>query len=381
MKNKISTIFVFLLGISIFYQVVFAQESIHPIEIAEEKNKRKLNDEQKDNIRNLEKEIEELEKRWKEEKDKISSEERKKMTEELRKKIVEFSDKLNSSNQEREYSSSKVGRIFSPLNSTEILKSLISTIFSGKKENPKLPEQVIVKSPVPIQTEKKEPEIRYPNKLTPKTPPNNNQETSRKNVNTNKGIASKPSKARASVMENKDNTNQNYPIYRGGGNKKVNKYSADARQFITFQTKSGKTFHLIINHDEKNENVMLLTEASEDDLLNMVEGKDKTKEIKKMEEVVPKKKIKNEEPKKEEKKGNGAYFLLGIIMIGVIGVGYYFKIYKKKREEGEEEEYDELEDDYENENNSEDGKESDRVEENTEIEDMAIDSYDEEEEE
>ena len=60
MKNKISTIFVFLLGISIFYQVVFAQESIHPIEIAEEKDKRKLNDEQKDNIRNLEKEIEEF---------------------------------------------------------------------------------------------------------------------------------------------------------------------------------------------------------------------------------------------------------------------------------------------------------------------------------
>lgn len=95
------------------------------------------------------------------------------------------------------------------------------------------------------------------------------------NVNTNKGVASAPSKARASVTENKDNANKDYPIHHGDSNdnKETDKYSADARQFITFQTKNGKTFHLIINHDEDSENVMLLTEVSEDDLLNMVEKK------------------------------------------------------------------------------------------------------------
>ena len=97
-----------------------------------------------------------------------------------------------------------------------------------------------------------------------------------KTVNTNKGVASAPSKARGTVTENKDNANKDYPIHHGdsGDNKETDLYSADARQFITFQTKNGKTFHLIINHDETQENVMLLTEVSEDDLLNMVEKKE-----------------------------------------------------------------------------------------------------------
>lgn len=90
-----------------------------------------------------------------------------------------------------------------------------------------------------------------------------------KSVNTNKGVASAPSKARGTVTENKDNANNDYPfIMEIAAITKKWIYSADARQ-----TKNGKTFHLIINHDEDSENVMLLTEVSEDDLLNMVEKK------------------------------------------------------------------------------------------------------------
>ena len=101
-----------------------------------------------------------------------------------------------------------------------------------------------------------------------------------KSVNTNKGVASAPSKARGSLTENKDNANKEYPIHHSDDkdNKEIDKYSADARQFITFQTKNGKTFYLIINHDEDSENVMLLTEVSEDDLLNMVEKKEAPKQ-------------------------------------------------------------------------------------------------------
>ena len=112
---------------------------------------------------------------------------------------------------------------------------------------------------------------------------------SSKNVNTNKGVASAPSKARGTVTENKDNANKDYPIHHGDSsdNKETDKYSADARQFVTFTTKNGKTFHLIINHDEDSENVMLLTEVSEDDLLNMVEKKE-----------APKQEITKEEPQK-----------------------------------------------------------------------------------
>ena len=154
-------------------------------------------------------------------------------------------------------------------------------------------------------------------------------DSTNKTVNTNKGVASAPSKARGTVTENKDNANKDYPIHHGD-EKEVDMYSADARQFITFQTKNGKTFHLIINHDEDSENVMLLTEVSEDDLLNMVEKKE-----------TPKQEITKEEPtkeevkpeKKEEKSDLGTYILLALVVAGALGGGYYFKVVKKKEKE------------------------------------------------
>ena len=231
--------------------------------------------------------------------------------------------------------------------------------------------------------EKKEEEkvLRFPNKLEAKEPPNNSQDSGNSSSNSNNmGIATQPSTAKAQLIENVNNANGDYPIHHGNANGEIkDKYSADARQFITFKTKSGKTFHLIINHDEEGQNVMLLTEVSEDDLLNMVEKKEKTKEeVKKIEEPVPVEEIKKEEPKKEESKGGGSYIFLGIIVLAVVGAGYYFKIYKKKQEDDaeEDEEYDEFEDEYEREGSAEDSEEK----EQQNIDDMAIDSYDEDEE-
>lgn len=228
--------------------------------------------------------------------------------------------------------------------------------------------------------EKKEEEkvLRFPNKLEAKEPPNNSQDSGNSSNNTE--IATEPSTSKAQLIENVNNANGDYPIHHGNANGEIkDKYSADARQFITFKTKSGKTFHLIINHDEEGQNVMLLTEVSEDDLLNMVEKKEKPKEeVKKIEEPVPVEEIKKEEPKKEESKGGGSYIFLGIIVLAVVGAGYYFKIYKKKQEDDaeEDEEYDEFEDEYEREGSAEDSEEK----EQQNIDDMAIDSYDEDEE-
>lgn len=152
-----------------------------------------------------------------------------------------------------------------------------------------------------------------------------------KSVNTNKGVDSSPSKARASVTENKDNANKEYPIHHGDSsdNKETDQYSADARQFITFQTKNGKTFYLIINHDEDSENVMLLTEVSEDDLLNMVEKKEAPKQ-----EVVKEEPVKEEvKPEKKDEKSNlGTYIILLLVVGGALGAGYYFKVVKKKED-------------------------------------------------
>ena len=216
--------------------------------------------------------------------------------------------------------------------------------------------------------EKKEEEkvLRFPNKLQAKEPPNNSQDN--ENSSNNKGTPTEPSTAKAQLIENVNNANGNYPIHHGDAEGEIkDKYSADARQFITFKTKSGKTFHLIINHDEEGQNVMLLTEVSEDDLLNMVEDTEIKPEIKK------------EDPKIEESKGGGSYIFLGIIVLAVVGAGYYFKIYKKKQDDDteDEEEYDELEDEYEREDSAEDMAEK----EPQNIDDMAIDSYDDEDEE
>ena len=232
---------------------------------------------------------------------------------------------------------------------------------------------------------KEEREVRFPNKLEAKEPPSDNQVGSQSD-GINKGIPTVEGSAKAELIENVNNANQSYPIYHGESTgDESGKYFADARQFITFKTKSGKTFHLIINYDEEGQNVMLLTEVSEDDLLNMVEAKEKPKEeVKKIEEVPPPTEATKEEPvkdepkKKEESKGAGLYIFLGLLVMAVVGAGYYFKIYKKKQEESEDDEdYNELEDDYESEDNIEEPEEIPEEEEQEEVDDMAIDAYEE----
>ena len=175
-------------------------------------------------------------------------------------------------------------------------------------------------------------EVRFPNKLEAKDPENGKQ-GSNEEKSTNKGIATLPGEARATVTEDVDNANNAYPIHHGHETEANDQFSADARQFISFKTKSGKVFHLIINHDEQDQNVMLLTEVSEDDLLNMVEQKESKPEITKEE---PEKEESKEEqkPKTMEENGSmGSYILLIFVVVLVMAVAYYFKVVKKKEAE------------------------------------------------
>lgn len=129
-------------------------------------------------------------------------------------------------------------------------------------------------------------EIRYPNKLTPKPISTNSEVGTSTNgneqKNNNKGVATPPSKARGTVTENKDNANKDYPIHNGE-DKSNSDYSADARQFITFTTKNGKVFHLVINHDEESD--------------------------------------------------MGTYIIIALAVLGALGAGYYLKVVKKKEKE------------------------------------------------
>ncbi len=316
------------------------------------KDKDKLSDKQKEKIKDLEEKIDKLkEKLEKGKDDKDLSADMKKEIEKLTEKIKELEKKTN-----------EVGKATVTHNPTVTPISPISGMKTGTGNFPQTSVSdtgkgsssqdntgKITKDTNIGKNNDKEKEVRYPNKLTPKQPANNSSQDSSmdgssKNVNTNKGVASAPSKARGTVTENKDNANKDYPIHHNDSkdNKETDMYSADARQFVTFTTKNGKTFHLIINHDEDSENVMLLTEVSEDDLLNMVEKKEAPKQ------EITKEEPEKEEPKpvkKEESSNMGTYLILILVVAGALGAGYYFKVVKKKDDkelEGFEEEDDDF---------------------------------------
>ena len=145
-------------------------------------------------------------------------------------------------------------------------------------------------------------------------------------------LATQENKARGSVIENVDRNGKD--ITPSGDTEKDKENPVDVRQFLTFQTKSGKTMHLIVDHSSNQDNVRLLTELGEQDLLNMIESEDKN--TIKVEE--PKKEeVKKEEPKtvpvKEEKKsGIGSFLIVALVIGGVVGAGYYFKVVKAKED-------------------------------------------------
>jgi len=179
-------------------------------------------------------------------------------------------------------------------------------------------------------------------------------------------LATGENKARGSVIENVDRNGKD--ITPSGDTEKDKENPVDVRQFLTFQTKSGKTMHLIVDHSSNQDNVRLLTEVGEQDLLNMIESEDKN--TIKVEE--PKKEeVKKEEPKtvpvKEEKKsGIGSFLIVALVIGGVIGAGYYFKVVKAKEdrmledfEEDDEDYISESEDESDNEESQEESLDED----------------------
>ena len=326
------------------------------------KDKDKLSDKQKEKIKDLEDEIESLKGKVKKDKgNKDISVDMKKEIDKLTEKVKELEKKAAETN--KAHITSQSVTPISPISgiksssgiSPQTPQTSISSTGKGSSDSVSSGNTTKDTGKGKTEVKEKEKEVRYPNKLTAKAPANNSQDSSMgsasKSVNTNKGVASSPSKARASVTENKDNANKDYPIHHGDGsdNKKTDQYTADARQFITFQTKNGKTFYLIINHDETQENVMLLTEVSEDDLLNMVEKKETPKREVVKEEPV-KEEVKSE--KKDEKSNLGTYIILLLVVGGALGAGYYFKVVKKK-EDKELEALEEEDDDFFSESESE----------------------------
>ena len=202
----------------------------------------------------------------------------------------------------------------------EFEKMLKDDVFTPSKEE--IPYQDVPR--IPGNTSKANKPSNNPPKKTPLVKGGNT-----KAVN---NLATGENKARGSVIENVDRNGKD--ITPSGDTEKDKENPVDVRQFLTFQTKSGKTMHLIVDHSSNQDNVRLLTEVGEKDLLNMIESEDKN--TIKVEE--PKKEeVKKEEPKtvpvKEEKKsGIGSFLIIALVIGGVIGAGYYFKVVKAKED-------------------------------------------------
>ncbi|HGI2110934.1 TPA: CD1107 family mobile element protein [Streptococcus agalactiae] len=212
---------------------------------------------------------------------------------------------------------------------------------------------------------------RIPGNISESTKPSNNPPKKTplvKGGNTKavNSLATQENKARGSVIENVDRNGKD--ITPSGDTEKDKENPVDVRQFLTFQTKSGKTMHLIVDHSSNQDNVRLLTEVGEQDLLNMIESEDKN--TIKVEE--PKKEeVKKEEPtvvpvKEEKKSGIGSFLIIALVIGGVVGAGYYFKVVKAKEdkmledfEEDDEDYISESEDESDNEESNEESLDED----------------------
>ncbi|HHJ7176712.1 TPA: CD1107 family mobile element protein [Streptococcus pyogenes] len=236
----------------------------------------------------------------------------------------------------------------------EFEKMLKDDVFTPSKEE--IPYQDVPR--IPGNTSKANKPSNNPPKKTPLVKGGNT-----KAVNS---LATQENKARGSVIENVDRNGKD--ITPSGDTEKDKENPVDVRQFLTFQTKSGKTMHLIVDHSSNQDNVRLLTEVGEQDLLNMIESEDKN--TIKVEE--PKKEeVKKEEPKtvpvKEEKKsGIGSFLIVALVIGGVVGAGYYFKVVKAKEdkmledfEEDDEDYISESEDESDNEESNEESLDDD----------------------
>lgn len=137
------------------------------------------------------------------------------------------------------------------------------------------------------------------------------------------------------------------------------------RQFLTFTTKAGKNYYLIIDYTKESEQVQFLTEINENEMANIIkemnksnggskEDKDKEKELKKEDLENFKEELKkeleksgesdsNSKTKKSKSSGSSILSLDNLLLGGfVIGIGGFF-FYKKRQKDKELQELQEAE--------------------------------------
>jgi hypothetical protein len=89
--------------------------------------------------------------------------------------------------------------------------------------------------------EEVEREVRFPNKLEAKDPENGKQ-GSNEEKSTNKGIATLPGEARATVTEDVDNANNAYPIHHGNETKRMTNFLLMPDSLLALRPRAEKYF-------------------------------------------------------------------------------------------------------------------------------------------
>jgi hypothetical protein len=172
-------------------------------------------------------------------------------------------------------------------------------------------------------------------------------------------LATEQSTASGTVRENSNIEGEDFDMTLPSDEDYEEKNPLELRQFISFETKSGKVFHLIIDHGKESDNVTMLTEVSEQDLLNLIEeqadieiglieGSDQVNEGREKESEDHEEETENTVAETDESAAeDGSMDTQIMIIIGVAVIsgiaGWYFKIHKPKQEAMYEDEVDEAE--------------------------------------
>lgn len=147
----------------------------------------------------------------------------------------------------------------------------------------------------------------------------------------------------------------------------------DGKEFYTFVTPNENVFYLVIDKQREQDNVYFLNAVTEDDLMNLAEKSEdstsavpeipvctctakcvsgevdtacsvcvntKSQCIGKSTEPTPPTEEIPEKPKKESSGGTLIFILLAVAIAG--GAGYYFKVYKPKKDLDDAEDFDEI---------------------------------------
>jgi len=155
-------------------------------------------------------------------------------------------------------------------------------------------------------------------------------------------LATKQNQANGTIVESVNVSGLPYDLTMLSDEDKEKMKTLELRQFVSFETKSGKVFHLIIDHSKETDNVQMLTEVGEQDLLNLIEenadielilNETENVEVKKTTQTRRETSNTNDTNIPVSETQNNLNLIVIIVASVLAGIlGWYFKIYKPKKE-------------------------------------------------